>query len=171
MALLVILLLLALSWSSSASGDARALVREARWEWFENRVDHFAAGGFEERFAQRYVVHDRFWRKPDGPILFYTGNEADVGLYVNATGLMWEHAEELGAVLIFAEHRYYGASTIHGNQDLKYMSHDAALADFAALITSFKRNTSATGPVISFGGSYGGSKALLGGFLFCSRSF
>ncbi len=89
--------------SEGAGGSPRALVRESRWEWFENRVDHFAAGGFEERFAQRYVVFDRFWRKPAGPILFYTGNEADVGLYVNATGLMWEHAEELGAVLIFAE--------------------------------------------------------------------
>jgi hypothetical protein len=89
--------------SESLSGSARALVRESRWEWFENRVDHFAAGGFEERFAQRYVVFDRFWHKPAGPIMFYTGNEADVGLYVNATGLMWEHAEELGAVLIFAE--------------------------------------------------------------------
>jgi hypothetical protein len=58
------------------------------------------------------------------------------------------------------QHRYYGESKIHGNQDLKYLSHDSALADFAALITSFKRNTSATGPVISFGGSYGGSKAI-----------
>lgn len=28
--------------------------------------------------------------------------------YVNATGLMWENAPEFGAMLLWAEHRYYG---------------------------------------------------------------
>lgn len=39
-------------------------------------------------------------------IFFYVGNESPVEVYVNNTGLMWENAPELGAVLIFAEHRY-----------------------------------------------------------------
>jgi hypothetical protein len=38
----------------------------------------------------------------------YAGNEADVTLYVNNTGLMWENAAVFNALLIFAEHRYYG---------------------------------------------------------------
>lgn len=33
------------------------------------------------------------------------GNEADVTLYVNATGLMWENAASMGASIIFAEVR------------------------------------------------------------------
>lgn len=33
------------------------------------------------------------------------GNEADVTLYVNATGLIWEHAEEFGALVLFVEVR------------------------------------------------------------------
>ena len=45
---------------------------------------------------------------PGSPIWFYAGNEADVTTYVNATGLMWEHAAAHGALLVFAEHRFYG---------------------------------------------------------------
>ena len=43
-------------------------------------------------------------------LLFYFGNEDNVELYVNHTGLMWEAARPLGAALVFAEHRYYGQS-------------------------------------------------------------
>jgi hypothetical protein len=28
--------------------------------------------------------------------------------YVNATGLIWEQAPKFGALVVFAEHRYYG---------------------------------------------------------------
>lgn len=38
-------------------------------------------------------------------IYHHRGNEADVTLYLNASGLMWENAEAFGALLIFAEHR------------------------------------------------------------------
>ena len=48
--------------------------------------------------------------KVPGPIFFYFGNEDNVELYVNHTGLMWESAEEFGAALVFAEHRFYGQS-------------------------------------------------------------
>ncbi|CAN0465415.1 unnamed protein product, partial [Laminaria digitata] len=43
-----------------------------------------------------------------------TGNEADVSLYVGATGLMWENAPAFNALLVFAEHRYYGESLPFG---------------------------------------------------------
>ena len=49
---------------------------------------------------QRYFVCDkRNWKK-NGPIFFYVGNEADVTLYLNATGLMWESGPAFGAVLV-----------------------------------------------------------------------
>jgi len=38
-------------------------------------------------------------------VFFYVGNEADVTLYVEHTGLMWENAQAMNARIVFAEHR------------------------------------------------------------------
>ncbi len=63
------------------------------------------------------------------------GNEADVTLYLNATGLMWENMEKFGALLVFAEHRYFGESAMPFHDNMNYLSPDQALADYANLIT------------------------------------
>jgi lysosomal Pro-X carboxypeptidase len=64
-------------------------------------------------------------------------------------------------------HRYYGESLPFGNRSyespekLGYLTSTQALADYALLITSLKRNLSAVdSPVVVFGGSYGGSKSV-----------
>ena len=77
---------------------------------------------------------------------------------------MWENAEEFGAYLLFAEHRYYGESLPFGNSqdpsDMQYLSTEQALADFSYLIRDFKERMGATNnAVIAFGGSYGGMLA------------
>eukprot|EP00752_Nemacystus_decipiens_P003737 g3443.t1 len=97
-----------------------------------------------------------------GPIFFYAGNEADVSLYVGATGLMWENAADFKALLVFAEHRFYGESLPFGAPDKRreFLSTSQALADYAVLITTLKQEYgAATSPVIAFGGSYGGMLA------------
>ena len=111
----------------------------------------------------RYYICDSYWVKNStftGPIFFYTGNEGDVTLYINNTGLMWESAPEFGALLIFAEHRYYGESKPFGAataDNMWYLSTEQALADYAELIFYLKEQLDAhDSPVISFGGSYGG---------------
>jgi len=71
-------------------------------------------------------------------------------------------AEEFGALVIYAEHRYYGKSLPFGNnsytpQGLAYFTSEQALADYAQMIVALKAQSKAEScPVIAFGGSYGG---------------
>uniref|UniRef100_A0A4W6C4T5 Lysosomal Pro-X carboxypeptidase n=1 Tax=Lates calcarifer TaxID=8187 RepID=A0A4W6C4T5_LATCA len=134
--------------------------------YFDQKIDHF---GFLEdgTFKQRYLVADKHWKQPDGPILFYTGNEGDITWFCNNTGFMWEIAEEFGAMLVFAEHRYYGESLPFGqdsysdSKHLNYLTSEQALADFAVLIQNLKNTIprAVHSPVIAIGGSYGGMLA------------
>jgi len=133
--------------------------------WYRQTIDHFSWAPTptgEKTYQQRYFVNDTYWKRK-GPIFFYTGNEANVELYVNATGLMWENAREFGAALAFAEHRYYGQSKPFGDvmlQHLEYLTMEQALADYAVLIASLKEAwNSSESAVIAFGGSYGGMLA------------
>lgn len=76
---------------------------------------------------------------------------------------MWDIAPEFGALLIFAEHRYYGESLPYGNESytepkyLGYLTAQQAMADFVDLIEFIKSDQNLKhSPVIAFGGSYGG---------------
>ncbi|KAJ8280669.1 hypothetical protein GJAV_G00057550 [Gymnothorax javanicus] len=134
--------------------------------YFDQKIDHF---GFllNGTFKQRYLVNDQHWHQENGPILFYTGNEGDITWFCNNTGFMWDKAEELGAMLVFAEHRYYGESLPFGQdsyldaEHLNYLTSEQALADFAVLIKALKKTIpgAQNSPVIAIGGSYGGMLA------------
>ena len=151
--------------------------------YLEQKLDQLSRGT-SETFKQRYFVCEspkskrKFKHKDDAdrPVLFYCGNEADVTLYLNATGLMWESASKLDdAALVFAEHRYYGKSLPENllrddettlSDKLRFLSVEQALADYAHLIFTLKNGgaTSIPGvgpssPFIAFGGSYGGMLA------------
>lgn len=58
---------------------------------------------------------------------------------------MWEIAEEFGALIVFAEHRYYGESMPYGSESyddrarLGYLTSQQALADYVDLITYLRR--------------------------------
>eukprot|EP01025_Chloroclados_australasicus_P033606 TRINITY_DN342_c0_g2_i1.p1 TRINITY_DN342_c0_g2~~TRINITY_DN342_c0_g2_i1.p1 ORF type:complete len:527 (+),score=40.06 TRINITY_DN342_c0_g2_i1:195-1775(+) len=136
--------------------------------YYDSYVDHFS---FVQEssdlltYKQRYFICGRDYWKPTadgrtGPIFFYTGNESPVTLYINATGLMWEWAPEIGALMVFAEHRYYGKSIplpLDDPKNLRYLSTEQATMDYANLIFSLKSQLGAQdSPVIAFGGSYGG---------------
>ncbi len=136
------------------------------WKTFEQPIDHFDAASRLGHFGQRVCLFSSFWRDESNPIFFYTGNESPVEEYINATGLMWELGEKMGALIVFAEHRYEPAShpPLGGGtlpNCFAYCTTGQALADYASLIRSLRLSSPAasSAPVIAFGGSYGGMLA------------
>lgn len=77
------------------------------------------------------------------------GNEGNVEGFANATGLMWENAPQFGALIVFAEHRYYGRSQPFGKDswrvDPSYLTTEQALADYAELLAHLKHKLKAAG--------------------------
>nr|XP_033334208.1 lysosomal Pro-X carboxypeptidase [Megalopta genalis] len=125
-------------------------------------VDHFSFS-VEDTFKLRYLINDTWQGENNPPIFFYTGNEGDIEAFAQNTGFMWEIAPEFGALLVFAEHRYYGESMPYGNKSyndskhLGYLTSEQALADYIDLIQDLKSTLKyKDSPVIVFGGSYGG---------------
>uniref|UniRef100_A0A8D1E7N8 Lysosomal Pro-X carboxypeptidase n=1 Tax=Sus scrofa TaxID=9823 RepID=A0A8D1E7N8_PIG len=151
---------------SNSFSSRPAVAMKYSIHYIQQKVDHF---GFntDKTFKQRYLIADTHWRKDGGSILFYTGNEGDIIWFCNNTGFMWDVAEELKAMLVFAEHRYYGESLPFGahsfkdSRHLNFLTSEQALADFAELIRHLKRKIPGTEnqPVIALGGSYGGMLA------------
>jgi len=143
------------------------------WKTFEQPIDHF--GKAPGTFLQRYCIYAGFWGSASaggfqtksgtmGPILFYTGNESPVEVYVNNTGLMWELGPKLKALLVFAEHRYEPMShpSLCGSGTqlcMAYCTTAQALADYAALVDALQPKENGPVPVVALGGSYGGMLA------------
>jgi lysosomal Pro-X carboxypeptidase len=160
-------------------GGEKQRVSRCEEKYIEQPLSHFAWGegeGNEEgksSFRTRYFVCSEYYRK-DSPIFFYTGNEANVESYLENTGLMWENAEHFNALLVFAEHRYYGKSSpmTSGEKEdddndndaderntLKHLNSMEALADYASLVRKLREEYEDAVAVIAFGGSYGGMLA------------
>lgn len=131
--------------------------------WFRTKVDHFAFHN-NKTFKLRYLMDDRYWDRDGGPIFIYPGNENNIEAFAQATGALWEWAPEFGALVVFAEHRFFGKSLPFGNESfespdkLGYLSSDQALADYADLILHLKYTLPGAekSAVIAIGGSYGG---------------
>ncbi|KAG2433173.1 hypothetical protein HYH02_012716 [Chlamydomonas schloesseri] len=159
--------------SSVATHSLRKdLLAQCKLNWRNASLDHFSRvppAGDITTFPQRYFVCASHWQRETadgtpGPVFFYLGNEADVTLYLNNTGLMWESAADFGAMLVFAEHRYYGESVPYGKavkKHMGYLSAEQAMADYAQLIMELKEQYQMppSTAVIGFGGSYGGMLA------------
>jgi pimeloyl-ACP methyl ester carboxylesterase len=148
--------------------------------WFDTDLDHF---NFQTRrnISLRYFVDDRFVKGTGStgsfsttffsnhtPVLLYAGNEADINIFIeNSGGFMVETAQELQALVVFAEHRYYGHSIPYqkdGSVDLSFLTVEQAMADFNLLTVHLRQKYSSyltpQSAFIVLGGSYGGNLAL-----------
>jgi len=130
--------------------------------YFDTLVDHFSFSS-NATFKLRYFINDTYWsQKPNSPIFFYTGNEGPIETFAVNTGFMWEIAPDFKALIVFAEHRYYGKSMPFGDKskeagNLGYLSSSQVLMDYVELIAYLQSTSSHSNhPVIVFGGSYGG---------------
>jgi lysosomal Pro-X carboxypeptidase len=127
-------------------------------------IDHYAPNS--PSFLMRYYIRTDYYtsKGSSGPIFFYCGNEGAIEMFVNNSGYIDSLGQQLGAVVVFAEHRYFGGSLPYGNRsfnmnaNVKYLSPHQALGDFAYLAAQLQ--TSYFGaPLIAWGGSYGGMLA------------
>lgn len=158
-----------LSWlcvSLAHSASKNYLHPQSRVDKHTQRVDHFGYQLKNETFTQRVIIYDGEWHRNGDPIFFYAGNEDDIFMFANFTGFLWQQASNFSAMIVFAEHRYYGHSMPFGDQALSsldkygYLSVSQAMADFANNIVTIKSHYNASdSPVIVFGGSYGGMLA------------
>ncbi|CAG9855549.1 unnamed protein product [Phyllotreta striolata] len=128
-------------------------------------IDHFSYTS-DATFKLRYLINDTHHDK-GGPIFFYTGNEGNINSFAQNTGFIFDIAEPFDALIVFAEHRFYGESMPFGNQsyvspkNLGYLTSQQALADFVYVIDHLQNEYKSRWngkklPVIAFGGSYGG---------------
>nr|DAD45189.1 TPA_asm: hypothetical protein HUJ06_003419 [Nelumbo nucifera] len=135
-------------------------------QFFPQLLDHFTFQPQSSKiFYQKYLINDHYWEH-GAPIFVYTGNEGNIEWFAENTGFMLDIAPKFRALLVFIEHRFYGESLPFGKDSYKsaktlgYLNSQQALADFAVLIQSLKKNLSSeASPVVVFGGSYGGMLA------------
>ena len=144
---LVLLLLLA---CPSAAFETR---------WFRQPVNQLSSSVLPNvSYNQRYLLDSQ---PPTAQrLFFFCGNEGDVAEFANFAGLLRELAPSFGAAVVYAEHRFYGQSLPFGNrsfepQNIRWLTAEQAMADYAALIRHLRTQLNVT-QVVTFAGSYGG---------------
>lgn len=131
------------------------------WTFIEQPLSHFIASPTDSItfFKQRLCIYTKYWKGNVGsPVFLYAGNESPVEVYINNTGLIWLLAKKQGALIVFAEHRYFGGSIPNLKMVpncMSYLTVDEVLQDYVAVCNKIRLDWG-DGPIIAFGGSYGG---------------
>ena len=85
-------------------------------KFFPQPINHATFNGnwsdTKSVFLMQYEVNDTYY-KPGGPILFYQGTETPTMACAEYTSI-WDWAQELNALVVANEHRYFGISIPYG---------------------------------------------------------
>ncbi len=102
--------------SSSPAGSVPYTVK-----FFKQKVSHYNYRHSNRTFDQKYLIDDSHFSKENGCILFYCGNEGPIEMfYKNTMFYNNKIKEELNALLVYPEHRYFGVSMPFGDQKTSY---------------------------------------------------
>lgn len=112
--------------------------------YFDVEIDHFTNNGVSPTYKMRYLMNDKLVDGNDAPILFYCGNEGSVEtFYQNSGYITVTLATQMKALVLFAEHRYYGKSKPFGDQsftpdNVKFLTVDQTMMDYVKFIKNIK---------------------------------
>ncbi|XP_061175291.1 thymus-specific serine protease-like [Saccostrea echinata] len=123
-------------------------------------LDHFDAYS-SRTYKQKIYINAKNWNKPNGPIFLYIGGEVALSNRSAYSGHHVQMAKLFGAMVVAAEHRFYGDSInddgLHLDQ-LQHLSSQQGLADLTKvhnyITTRYELNDNKW---ICFGGSYPGA--------------
>jgi Serine carboxypeptidase S28 len=99
-----------------------------------------------DTFQQRYFVNADH-HKPGGPVFFMLGQEGPSSPLDVMLGLQTSLAPRYNAMVVELEHRYYGESSPVPDlqtANMRFLSTDQALMDFATFRTQFGEQTNTT---------------------------
>ncbi len=123
---------------------------------YSQKLNHF--NPFDNRkFNERYWISNQYAVSSDSPVIFYICGEADCTDHDVTSMLPW--AKTINASVVVIEHRFYGQSQPFSQlttANLKYMTVNQALEDFAQVVRYMKHDLGMSGPWIVAGGSYSG---------------
>ncbi|KAK7882784.1 hypothetical protein WMY93_028958 [Mugilogobius chulae] len=127
----------------------------------QQKLDHFNKQD-TSFFTQRFLVNEKFWQRPNGPVFLFVGGEGPISVYDVVAGHHVDLAKHHGALLLALEHRFYGDSTTPDAlqiESLVHLSSQQALTDLVVFhqFISSKFSLSSRNTWISFGGSYSGA--------------
>ncbi|EWS72409.1 serine carboxypeptidase S28 family protein, partial (macronuclear) [Tetrahymena thermophila SB210] len=144
-------------------------------EWRFNQIlDHLHPQSQDVIWQQRFCTFSQYWNPLNGTVFISIGGESQMKGISPGRGWLVQLAQTYNALVISLEHRFYGVSqpfpqsdTVDSfsTQNLKYLTHDQALADTAYFISQVKKNlfadnsfkVSEMNPFITVGGSYPGA--------------
>uniref|UniRef100_A0A1X7UN09 Uncharacterized protein n=1 Tax=Amphimedon queenslandica TaxID=400682 RepID=A0A1X7UN09_AMPQE len=103
--------------------------------YYTQQLDNFNSND-KRTFNQRILTAKQYWK--NDVLLFYPGNEAPIDEFYNNTGFLFKLAERFQALVVFAEHRYYGDTLPFGPQDTFTPANMAYLSKLMAFgVSSF----------------------------------